>query len=149
MHQLSQMHSPIDEQQLREYFQSLVTSRIKEQSIQLQGQVQLKLTAFNSIREQLSDAEIIDRDNQLRNIFFDLPNNGITIKAIENIQSLILTNAARLQCANYELNQFNFARALNRFLLCHLNNVDSVKRPLIQPIIRNYLKHSSYQIHAF
>jgi hypothetical protein len=96
------------------------------------------------MRQQLSDAEIVDLDNQLRNIFFDLQNNIITIKSIEQIESLILTRAARLQCDNYQPNQFNLAKALNQLLLRHLNNVHSIKRPLLK-----CSKHSSYQIYAF
>jgi len=106
--------------------------------MQLRDQVQSKLVVFKAMRQQLSDAEIVDLDNQLRNIFFDLQGNVITIKSIEQIESLVLTKAARLQCDNYELNQFNLAKALNQLLLRHLNNVHSVKRPLIEPIIKMF-----------
>jgi hypothetical protein len=131
-YQLSCMHSPINDQQLRQCLQSLVTFHIHEEFIRLQNQVQSKLVAFERIRQRLSDIEIVDRDNQLREIFFDLKNNKITNKTIKQIESLIVTNGARLQCDNYELNQFNLAKALNRFLFCYLNNIHSVHRSLIQ-----------------
>jgi hypothetical protein len=126
------MHSSIDDQQLRQCFQSLVTFHIHEEFLRLQNQVQSKLAAFENMRQQLSDIEIVDRDNQLRKIFFNLQDTKITNKSIQQIQSLIVNNAARLQCDNYEFNQFNFAKALNRFLLCNLNNNHLVQYQLIQ-----------------
>jgi hypothetical protein len=107
-YQLSCMHSPINDQQLRQCLQSLVTFHIHEEFIRLQNQVQSKLVAFERIRQRLSDIEIVDRDNQLREIFFDLKDNKITNKTIKQIESLIVTNGARLQCDNYELNQFKY-----------------------------------------
>jgi hypothetical protein len=132
------MHSPINEQQLRQCFQLLVTFHVREQFMRSQEEVQSKLAAFKTMRQRLFDAEIVDLDNPLRKLFFDLQNNGITIKSIKQIESLIFTSAARLQCDNYEPNQFNLAKALNQLLLRHLNNVHSVKRPLIQPITQMF-----------
>jgi hypothetical protein len=133
-YQLSCTHSTINEQELRQCFQSLVAFHIKEQFTRLETQVQSRLITFQAMRQQLSDVDIVDIDNQLRNAFFDLRDNIITIKSIKQIESLVLTRAGCLKCANHEMNQFNLAQALNQLLLRHLNNIHSVKRPLIQSI---------------
>jgi hypothetical protein len=129
-YKLSSMHSPINEQELHQCFESLVYFHIKERFKRLGEEVQSNLATFQTIRQQLSDSEIIDIDNQLRNLFFDLKTNDLTIESIKQIESLVLTKAARLECDNHEISQFNIAKALNELLLHYLNKTYSSNQSL-------------------
>ena len=132
---LSCMHAPINAQELHQCFESLVRFNIKERFRQLGEEVQSSLALFQTIREQLSDAEIVDIDNQLRTLFFDLQNKNITIESIKQIESFVLTKAARLQCGDHETSQFNLAKAVNQFLLYNLNKTYSDKQSSMDSIV--------------
>jgi hypothetical protein len=137
-HQLSSINTIVNKEQLRQCLQTLVTFHVREQFIRLGDQVQSKLAIFQVIRQQLTDNEIIDIDNQLRQAFHDLRDNKITLKSIRHIESLVHTKAACLQCDDSASGYFNLAKALNHLLLCHLNNVHSVKRPFIHSITQMF-----------
>jgi hypothetical protein len=52
------------------------------------------------------------------------------MNAIQQIESLVLDKAARLQCDDHATSQFNLAKAINHFLLRHLNKTYSSTQSL-------------------
>ncbi|UJR32385.1 hypothetical protein I4U23_019847 [Adineta vaga] len=116
------------------YLQFLISNYIKEQYLEIDNQVRSLRRTFQITREKLSEIEMLNIDNELQAEFFNLQTTVPTIQSIKHIQSLVFTSAACIQCDNHEPNQFNFTKALNRFLLCRLNDTNPANDLLIQPL---------------
>ena len=62
------------------------------------------------------------REKELQSAFQALRENSLSPASTRHICSLLLSKGARLQGNGPECELFNFANALNRLFLCHLNN---------------------------
>ncbi|CAF3065235.1 unnamed protein product, partial [Rotaria sp. Silwood2] len=119
--QLSSMTITKSDEALRQCFQSLAVSHIKEQSNRLKREFQFNMESFQSIREYLTNDEIRNIDKELNKSFNNLQKCPISIKNIELITSLVLTKGARLECDDRKSCEFNLAKAINQLLLAKLN----------------------------
>jgi hypothetical protein len=92
---------------------------IRQRYIQLGKEFQSTLSKFQSISQQLTHDEILKLDQKLKTQFNKLDLTP-TIDSIKYITSLILRKGARLVCDDYELSEFNFAKAVNQQLLSYI-----------------------------
>ena len=122
-HHLSSINGTVTEQQLSQYFRSIISFHIQEQYKQLGSELQSKLMMFQAQRQQLTDDEIIDVDNQLNQVFNNLRQYPININDLRQIQFLVHKRGARLECDDSKNSSFNFAMAINRLLHHDLNNM--------------------------
>jgi hypothetical protein len=114
-------------QQLRQCLESLVAFHIQRKYQQSTDELELGLAHVQSIRMHLTDDELQKIDMELKEIFNDLPNSSKPMKNIKQIQSLVLTKGARLECTDSEYGNFNLADAVNKLLLDMIDNNDQSK----------------------
>ena len=129
--QLLSINTTINEQQLSQLLQSLITFHIKQKYIQLGYEFQTAHAKFISIRQQLTNDTIHQVDHQLKIQFDSLYNGSVTMECINRIKSLILTEGARLVCEDSELSRFNLTKAVNNLFLCHINKPQYKPSPSI------------------
>lgn len=103
--------------QLRQCLESLVAFHIRHKYNHSIKELELGLAHVQSIRMNLTDDELQKIDMELKEVFDDLQNSSKPMKNIKQIQSLVLTKGARLECSDTEYNNFNFADAAIRFLI--------------------------------
>ncbi|CAF2882298.1 unnamed protein product [Rotaria sp. Silwood2] len=136
--QLSSMTITKSDEALRQCFQSLAVSFIKEQSNRLKHEFQSNMESFQSIRGHLTNDEMRNIDKELNKSFNNLQKCSISIKNIELITSLVLTKGARLECDDRKSCEFNLAKAINQLLLAKLNIAQYSSQLLIDSFIQMF-----------
>jgi len=134
--QLLSINTTIDEETFCRLLQPVLTFHIKQKYIQLGHEFQSSLLKFKSIRQQLTNDEILKVDDELKTQFDSLCGISITMKTIKHIKSLVLIKGARLECDDYELCRFNFAKAINEQILSHINSTKAESSRSINSIIQ-------------
>ncbi|CAF2785736.1 unnamed protein product [Rotaria sp. Silwood2] len=135
---LSFVNTTVNEQELDQYFYSLIVFYIRQQYTQLEDQIQSTLEKCQSVRQQFATNEIVDADRQLKKSFNDLLDYPVTRNSVKTIETLVFSRGARLECSDDELNQYNLATAINKLLLIHLNNVHAARPLFIYSVTRMF-----------
>jgi hypothetical protein len=133
--QLSSTNTTINEEDLNQLLQPLISFHIRQRYTQLGQEFQSILSNFQSIRQQLTNDERLKVDHELKTQFNELHRIS-AIDNIKNITSLVLRKGARLVCDDYELGEFNLAKAINQQFLSHINDIESQNLPLINSSLR-------------
>jgi hypothetical protein len=134
--QLLSLNTAIDEKNLSQILQPLLTFHIQQKYIQLGYKLQSSLAKFESIRQQFTNDEILKVDHELQTQFINLRTTPITMEYILHMKSLVLTRGARIECDDYELCQFNLAKAVNERLLDHINDTETKTSVPINSLIQ-------------
>ncbi|CAF0821960.1 unnamed protein product [Adineta steineri] len=135
--QLLSINTSLDEQKLNQLLQPLISFHIQLKYNELGHEFQLYSEKFHSIRQQLTDDEISEIDNELKEKFHSITQTPLTMQYVHNIEHLVLTVSARLICNDDELCGFNFCKFINDQLLAHIKDTDEKKSFLS---INSYLK---------
>jgi hypothetical protein len=123
--QLLSINTTLDEKNLSQVLQPLISFHIQQKYIQSGHELQSSLAKFKSLRQQLTNDEILKLDHELKTQFNSLKNPPKTVEYIKHIKSLILAKGARLECDDYELGEFNLAKAVNERLLSYIRRETS------------------------
>lgn len=150
---ISSLSTTNNDQQLRTYLRSFISSYIREIYNQSRNEFQSNTKQFQNIREHLTEDETFTVDAELKKTFRDLQSTlccvcqycreepRFTFESIINmkrIEFLVLNKGARLQCDDNDSYEFNFARALQQLLLANVKNVRSAPQRFINPLIRMF-----------
>ncbi|CAF3715796.1 unnamed protein product [Rotaria sp. Silwood1] len=115
------------DKQLHQYIQSLVSSYIEEKYKRSGVRCQSGIKQFQIIRKHLTDVEISNLDNELKETFNELRStlcsvcayckeeprfNSKSVMTMKRIGFLVLTKGARLECHDDDSHEFNFANAV-------------------------------------
>ncbi|CAF1061827.1 unnamed protein product [Didymodactylos carnosus] len=129
-HELSVVNGTVNEQQLHQCFQSLMSFHVQQLYKQSGDELQSNLTTFKVLRQQLTNDEIIDVDKELYQTFTNLQYTPMNIDGMKQIEFLVLKRGARLECSDSEQSAFNLAMAINRLLHFDLSNMNSNNQQL-------------------
>lgn len=145
-------------QQFRQCLQSLVAFHIKNKYYQSIDQLELDLAQFQSIRMDLTDDEIHEIDEELEKRFRNLKDSSYPMNDIKQIQFLVRTKGARLECSDDENVDFNLADAINCLLLHNMNKNQPTSQQYISSLVQMFksliisnlklLHNRSYSVNA-
>ncbi|CAF1184717.1 unnamed protein product [Rotaria sordida] len=127
-----------NDQQLRQYLQSLVVFHIKYKYKQSTDQLKSNIKQFQCLRMQLTDDDANNFDMELAKIFKDLKKCSKFMNNIKRIESLVVIKGAKLTCPNNEYLDFNFAEAVNLLLLDNIVTVSPISQRFINSIIQMF-----------
>ncbi|CAF1519146.1 unnamed protein product [Didymodactylos carnosus] len=120
------------EEQIRSSLQSLVLLQMRDGYTSFEQEIKSQTEQYELIREQLINDEAVAVDNELYDVFRNLEHNSMNAAHIEQtcslINSLVMAKGARLKCDDYELARFNFAKAVNTFLLFAIASPTKLKQ---------------------
>jgi hypothetical protein len=122
--QLSSINTTINEENLGQLLQPLISFHIRQRYIQLGEKFRSTLAKFQLIRQQLTNDERSKVDHELKTQFNKLDRTP-TIDSIKYITSLVLRKGARLECDDYELGLLNLTKGVNERILCDINKTES------------------------
>jgi hypothetical protein len=137
--QLLSMNTTVNEQQLRQCFQSLITFHIREQYIQMADQVEIKILNLKSIRDHLSNEQILNVDKDLKKAFEDLrkPVKDLQKKfTIERIELLVHRKGACLEYNDQEQTGFYFAEDFRDIFFTYIDHMRSYTQVLTIRILQ-------------
>ncbi|CAF3882917.1 unnamed protein product [Adineta steineri] len=129
------MKNSITEEQLHLCFQSLVAFYINEQYIQLGKDFELNTENIETIRKSFTNEELLNVNNELKNLFNDLSHRVLHKSDVKRIEWLIFQRGACLECNDHHFEYFNLAKALNKFLFAHIDNTRSITRQYAHSIV--------------
>lgn len=119
---LSTRKIAIDQNELDRLLEPLISLHIQQRYKELGEEFRLLSSKFQCIREEHSQEELQKIDEELKKQFLNLDR----VPTIKRTISLVLRKGARLVCENYELGEYNLAKAINQQLLIYINNIQSL-----------------------
>ena len=150
-YQFATLKATEDDKQLHQCLQSLVASYINEKYKRLNHEFQSSRKQFQSIRAHLTTIEVATLDAEIKRAFHYLPvelcpqdpyctweptfSSQSMIKMVE-IEFLVLTYGASLECHDNDEQEFNFMMALNKWLLAKATLTKSNDQQLINPLLQ-------------
>ncbi|CAF1060255.1 unnamed protein product [Adineta steineri] len=152
-HQFSSLKTTEDDKNLHQCFQSLIASYIRETYNRLGDEFQSNIKQFQSIRSRNTTTVISNLDNELKKMFNYFPVNlcpqdaycawephfsSQSLMTMKQIESHVLTEGASLECDDDDEKEFNFAKAINKWLLAKANLTKSDDQQFINPLIQMF-----------
>ncbi|CAF4005273.1 unnamed protein product, partial [Adineta steineri] len=152
-HQFSSLKTTEGDKNLHQCFQLLIASYIRETYNRLNDEFQSNIKGFQYIRARNTATVISSLDNELKNTFNYLPValcpqdpycawephfSSESLIDMKRIESRILTQGASLECDDDDEKEFNFVKAINKWLLAKANLTKSNDQRLINPLIQMF-----------
>ena len=130
------LNSTDKQQELSQCLQSVVTFHIQNTYEQYDRQLDDKILEHQMKRFQLSESETTRVDEELERIFSESEGCANPKKLFKRMESLVRDEGARLSFPSNDYNEFNFARAVNQFLLENVNKEQPVHARTIRTLVR-------------
>lgn len=136
--QLLSLNSTDKHQELSQCLQSVVTFHIQNTYEQYDRQLEENILEHQMRRVMLSDSETTRIDGELQRILRESEGCADPKKVFKRMESLVRVEGARLSFPSNDHDEFNFARAVNHFLLENVTKEQPVHTRAIRTLVRTF-----------